>query len=144
MNLPNSGHQVCGITGCFRQIMVKRSSAIQRHEQALCPSTIPAPTVNLSVQCDPATWTSLMPVYNSSTYCQFIRQLLESIYTRFIIAVNYSEHGWFDILTAVLMIIHVCCDMTPCPPARSKSTYQTAVWLHLQSSRRRANPIRTV
>lgn len=97
-----------------------------------------------TVQCDPATWASLMPVYNFRSYCQFICQLLVSIYTRFIIAVNWYEHGRFDVLAAVLTIIHVCCDMTPCPPARSKSTYQTAAWPHLQSSTRRANPIQTV
>jgi hypothetical protein len=98
--------------------MVKRSSAIERHEQAL-------------------------PVYNSGSYCQFICQLLVSIYTWFIIAVNYYEHGRSDVLTAVLTIIHVRCNMTPCQPARNKSTYQTAASL-LQSSTRRANPIQTV
>jgi hypothetical protein len=46
--------------------------------------------------------------------------LFVSIYTRFIIDVNYCEHGRFDVLTAVLTIIHICCDMTPCSPARSK------------------------
>ena len=51
MNQPNSGHQLCDTVWCFRQIMVKWSSAIQRHAQALCPSTIPEATDNLSVSC---------------------------------------------------------------------------------------------